>query len=171
MWVVATPRSTGTREHWQRDPDCAPCVTQALCALTCRRRVLQPFRIPLRLTALRQLDWLTTRPRSACQNTIDPPNAVQRGQCFCASVYKSRSAYIKLASSPTTNIPHHGTMISQQTPSRYYNLLGLQNFLTGKFGSGINFDISAVKEGYFTFEAPGSLTSVSWLAPFTLQLS
>lgn len=62
-------------------------------------------------------------------------------------------------------------MISQQTPSRYYNLLGLQNFLTGKFGSGINFDISAVKEGYFTFEAPGSLTSVSWLAPFTLQLS
>jgi hypothetical protein len=61
-------------------------------------------------------------------------------------------------------------MISQQTPARYYSLRGLEKFLTEKFGTGIDFNICAMSDGYFTFEAPASLTSVSQQAQLTSWL-
>jgi hypothetical protein len=52
-------------------------------------------------------------------------------------------------------------MIQLQASSRYYSREGLLKFLRRRFGSKLSFKVNEVGDGYFTFEAPQALTSVS----------
>jgi hypothetical protein len=52
-------------------------------------------------------------------------------------------------------------MLQLQASNRYYSRDGLLSFLRKTFGDHLNFKVNEVADGYFTFEAPRDLTSVS----------